>query len=1112
MVHTHLHSMYSLRDSIIRPEELAERIKEIGQTAVAVTDHGMSLGGISIYKILAEHNIKYIHSCEFYICDDLNIKDKNSKYYHLVALCKNDTGRINLNRLISESGKRENFYNKPRIDFDLLCRYKDGLIITSACMAGEIGRTILNNYEESKITAEKYRKIFGEDYFLEIQSHRDEEQIKINKAVVKLAEELNIPVVVTCDAHYVLESDKKYQNKYAFGGNYKEDGEAYVDCFIQSEAEVRERLDYLPEKTVNAAIHNTDVISDRCNVEMPLSAPIMPEVSVPTGYENNVQWLEKLCKDGFRKKLHFDLDTYENTGECPLSDKEKTVYAERYKYELDSLVRMEFVDYILLVYSYAHKGKRRGIARGSGGGSLINYLTDITRIDPVVHGLYFERFIDVSALDLLEKGQITKKELKIPDIDLDFSYDSCAEVLHFLYEEYGENKVASIGKFGTNKTKGTIRDICKVFDISLEIADNIAKSFENYELDEILQMIKGEIPVESKAAEAIEIVKAYPELFEYVEKLNGLPKSFGLHACGKIISTRDLDEFLPSCYDTNGVRYLQGDMHDVEDVGLVKIDLLGLRTLDQIYDTLELCGENEDFIDPAQDYRDDKVLDIFRNGDTVGVFQFSSEGMKQVVKKMDVRGIDDLSVANALYRPGSLDYIDNFCRRRKGEEKFEYLHPDLEPILNITYGIFVFQEQIIELGRLAKIHNPDLLRKATAKKNPKLLAKVKPELEEKLKERGWTDEQFTELWAQIVEFGKYSFNKAHSSAYAIIAYMTAKLKAYYPAEFYAGLCNSYIGESDFVKNNADEIMTDMMSHGIKIAPFNFRNDHRKCSVSDGKVVYAVPLIRDCSEMSAEVLYQCSDKKYDLFTELLYDLNRKGVTSTQTDIFIKLGFFSEFGEIETLLRTKEIFLYFKYGEAKEIDKNKIPYPEIETALRKYCKETNSRYSVTNEKIENSQKLIRLLKKKQQNGIAGLETELVEQQDIAGAERRKIINKIISEIIEEMQANGSIKPISFKDRIEHQLKYLGSVYLITGKEIDRRKIFIKKMTPLKSRETGKIWGYALDTMSIGSGKNSRLTIYKNVFDTDPFGENDVIYASSVTKNPSGYWYLNDYKKIS
>lgn len=398
--------MYSLRDSIIRPDELANRLQELGQGAVAITDHGGSLGGISLYKKLKKAGIKYIHGCELYVCDDVSVKDKNNRYYHLVALCKDDIGRLNLNKLISMSEHPDRKYYKPRVDFNMLDKYGDGLILLSACLAGEVSQALLcDDYAHAKEVALRYKNRFGVDYYLEIQSHRDPEQQKVNCECAKLANETGISLVVTTDAHYLLELDKDYQNKYAFNGSYKEDGEAYVDCFIQTEDEVRARLQYLDSAVVDEAIANTHKIADRCNVEMPLSAPIMPHVDVPSGYKSSREWLESLCEDGFKNKLRID----------ELEPEKQVEYRARCKYELDSLERMGFLDYILLVYSYANVARRRGIARGSGGGSLVCFLTNITNIDPVEHGLYFERFIDVGAIARLEAGEITAKELKIPD-------------------------------------------------------------------------------------------------------------------------------------------------------------------------------------------------------------------------------------------------------------------------------------------------------------------------------------------------------------------------------------------------------------------------------------------------------------------------------------------------------------------------------------------------------------------------------------------------------------------------------------------------------------------------------------------------------------------------
>lgn len=1068
--------MYSLRDSIIKPEDLIRRLKEIGQDTVAITDHGSSLGGVSLYKALKAEGIRYLHGVEFYITEDATVKDKASRYHHLVALCKNETGRLNLNRLISLSEHSAHKYYKPRIDFSMLSEYGDGLIILSACLAGEICRQLAaGDYAGAKETALRYQRRFGADYYLEIQSHRDGEQIKINPQILRLSRETGIPLVVTCDAHYAWEKDRTYQSKYAFNGAYKEDGESYLDCFLQSEEEVRARLPGLPQEAIDEAIANTHAIAERCRVEMPLSPPIMPYIHTPPQYKDNYTWLEDLCRKGFRQKLNIDLDraSLQNPQGLQHTQEEINNYIARYEYERDSLTRMGFTDYILLVFSYANVAKRRGIARGSGGGSLICYLTNITNIDPVEHGLYFERFIDTGALDLLESGEITPSELKIPDIDLDFSADSCKEVLHFLFETYGEEYVASIGKFGTNQTKGTIRDLCKVLDIDLITADTIAKAFEVFEIDEIDRMMAGELERPGSAQDAIRVVKDYPELFDYVRKLNGLPKSFGLHACGKVISTQALDDFLPSCYDADGVRYLQGDMHDVEDVGLVKIDVLGLRTLDQQYDALELAGLSEAFISPKQDFADPKVLELFRTGDTLGVFQMSSYGMRQTLRKMEVSGIEDLSIANALYRPGAMSYIDEFCRRRIGKVTFEYLHPDLEPILRNTYGIIVFQEQLIEIGRLAGIRNPDLLRKATGKKNPKLLAQVKPELEEKLKARGWTDAQFGTLWADMLEFANYSFNKAHASAYGIIAYNTAKLKAYYPAEFYAGLCNSYIGKSAFVKEEAAEIMSDMLRHRVSLLLFDYREDHRRCSTSRGKLRYAIPLIRDCNVQDGEILYRHRGGAHSHLWRLLRDLNADGLGQAKLEILIHLGFFHRFCNSKQALRILDVLRLFRFGERRQMRKEQV-HGGFLAKLLEACS----------------------------TGVNAKGQPLKTYKDIQVP--------ALLDAAEDTITRSDIPDFDYKNRAATQQQYLGFVSLVTGREEDRPKLFVKSVTPLHRKRDGRQFDYSVIAQSIGSGRETRYTVFNKVFHAEPIHSEDVILCTHYERDGK-YFTLTGYEHL-
>jgi DNA polymerase-3 subunit alpha len=525
MIHMHTHSKYSLRDSIINYEDLITRLKEIGQNTIAITDHGNIHASVSIYKKLTKAGIKYIHGCEMYICDDTKIKDKDNKYYHLVVLCKNETARINLNKLISISNREENFYNKPRIDFNILKQYKEGLIILSACLAGEISTYINNNYNEAYNRALRYKTEFGEDYYLEIQARNDASQIETNKKIISLARELSIPLVVTTDAHFVKLEDKRYHNVYAFNSSYKEEGEGYIDCYIQSEDEIRNNLKYLDDKIINETINNTHIIADKCNVELPLSAPIIPHIDIPSIYSNEKEWLVAICKEGFEKR-----------GINDLSSEIRQTYIDRYNYELNAVEEMGFLGYYLLVYTYANKVKRRGIARGSGGGSLLCYLMNITDIDPIEHKLYFERFIDVGALDLLKEGKITRKELKIPDVDLDFGTHDREIIIQSLVDTYKQEYVACIGRFNYNKSRGTLTDIGRALNIPFEEVKNITKSLGEYELDDIYDLIEQHQGKSNK--EKPDIVKKfekhidnYPELFEISRKLIGLPSSFGLHPC-----------------------------------------------------------------------------------------------------------------------------------------------------------------------------------------------------------------------------------------------------------------------------------------------------------------------------------------------------------------------------------------------------------------------------------------------------------------------------------------------------------------------------------------------------------------------------------------------------
>ena len=1068
MIHTHVHTKYSLRDSIIDYDDLINRLKSINQNAIAITDHGNIHASVSIYKRLKKENIKYIHGCEMYICDDTNIKDQNNKYYHLVLLCKNETGRINLNKLISISNLSENFYSKPRIDFEKLKQHKDGLLVLSACLAGEISKFLLiDDYEKAKEIALKYKNEFGNDYYLEIQARNDNKQIEINKKIIALAKELDISIVVTTDAHFVTKEDKKYHDVYSFNSSYKEEGEGYIDCYIQSEEEIRNNLAYLDAEIISQAINNTHEIANKCNVELPLSAPIIPHIDIPSQYSNEKEWVIDICQKGFEER-----------GINKLPEKERKVYYDRYQYELNAVEEMGFLGYYLLVYTYANKVKRRGIARGSGGGSLLCYLMNITDIDPIEHKLYFERFIDVGALDALREGKITRKELKVPDVDLDFGTHDREKIIQFLINKYGQQHVACIGRFNYNKSRGTLTDIGRALGIEFNEVKEITKSLEDYELNDVLDLIEinKNNPNKPDIVKKFEkYIEKYPELFAISKKLIGLPSSFGLHPCGRVIVMQDLDYYTASCYHENGERYLQGDMHDIEDLGIVKIDALGLRTVDVIYDTLELISKDYEYINPKKlDFSDEKVLDIFKNGDTVGIFQFESYGMQATLRDMQPTGIEDLSVANALYRPGAMAYIKNYCNRKHGEEEITYLHKDLIPILSNTYGIMVFQEQLIEIGRLANLRNPDKLRKATGKKDEKLLIEVHEELKQNLLNKGWTEEQFNQLWSDMLQFAKYAFNKSHSSAYAIIAFITAKLKAYHPLEFYVSLMNSYIEDSSqYIKNNATIIYEDIINHGYVMNKFDFRQNHKKCNIYNGKINYAIPLIKHCNRQIAEELYEIRNNQYNNFIELLYDINQKtSINSAQLDILVRLGFFNEFGNSRLLNGLVEYFNFFKQGSAKQISVDKIKDNQILDNIIK----RHSRLSPS------------------------------------GKTYMDLNVKAILNDIEEWMKCNNVRDYPIKEKINTQKEYLGFVNLTTGKEEDKRKLLVLDVKPLISQKYNKIWAYAIDEISIGSGKKNRLTIWSNKYEKKPLQANDILYAYKVEKNDKGYWYLQDYDIIN
>lgn len=943
MIHLHSHTKYSLLDSTNEIDNYLDRVKELGQTAAAITDHGNMYGVVEFYKAAIEKGIKPIIGCEVYVTEDINNMKRENSGRHLILLAKNETGRLNLQHLVSESSKYV-FNKRPHINFDLLKNYHEGLICLSACMAGELSRAILNDqYDKAVTVINNYKELFNDDYYIEYQAHEDPKQQELNLKLVQLADKMGVKYVVTCDVHYLSPEEQKYHNIFVQIGSNREAGEIYNDCYVQSESEVLNKCISTYDYNV-VAINNTHEIADKCNVDYPLSAPIIPHINIPKQFKNEVDYLKHLCNQGLKNKGFFDWDLNQwkkymteilDTGEViefvhvESVEQMRSLYKDRAKYELDAVTKMGFEGYYLLVHSYISSAKRRGIARGSAGGSLLAYLCGIVDIDPIKYGLYFERFIDVGALDLLATNQISRHELKIPDVDADFSTKDRDKVMQYIINTYGEENVVALGTFGYLRAKSAIKDIGKVLGLSFDLTNEMTKKLsDDTTIDDALTL--GLLD---------EYKDEYPELFDYASHLANLPKSRGTHACGKIICMRNADYYNALEYDPNkNVWVLEGDMHTADDLGLVKIDLLGLRTLDVLYDVMDMVGLDYDFIAPHKiDLEDKLVWEQWEQGNSLLTFQFESPNMRKMLKDMQCNSINDLSAANALYRPGSKEYIPNYIARKKGLEEITYINDDLKPILANTYGIIVYQEQLIEIGRLAGLKNPDELRKATAKKKPKLMAKIEPQLKDGLINLGWTQEQVDTLWNDILKFALYSFNKSHSSAYGLTAYITMYFKVHYPVEYITASINSYDGKTEDII----EVIKEAQRMNVKCVYDKWCYIESETTCRDGIVYLGINTIKGLGKSISDDFKLLRDNTYLNFMSLLADINDKtSCNSRQLDILIKLNFFEEFGEVNTLLKQVEMFNAI-YGK-KQFNKEKLADFMQNYIMAKHCKETPKQY--------------------------------------------------------------------------------------------------------------------------------------------------------------------------
>ncbi len=828
--HLHVHTEYSLLDGSNKIEEYVSRVKELGMDSAAITDHGAMYGCIDFYKAAKAAGIRPILGCEVYVAPgsrfDRDVGDQEDKYYHLVLLAENNTGYANLMKVVSR-GFVEGFYYKPRVDMELLEEYHEGLIALSACLAGEVPRYLVRGmYEDAKAAALRHEKIFGKgNYFLELQDHGISEQQLVNQQLMRLHQETGIDLVATNDVHYTYAEDatahdillciqtaKKLEDEDRMryeGGQY----------YVKSPEEMARLFPYALE-----ALENTHKIAMRCNVEIEFGVTKLPKFDVPEGY-TSWGYLNKLCKEGLERSYQ------------PVTPELK----ERLRYELDTISNMGYVDYFLIVWDFIRYARDHDImvgpGRGSAAGSLVSYTLGITQLDPIKYSLLFERFLN-------------PERVSMPDIDIDFCFERRQEVIDYVVEKYGKDRVVQIVTFGTMAARNVLRDVGRVLGMPYSQVDAVAKMIpveQNKPLN-IEQALK-------RNPEFSRIYEDDPEirnLVDMAKRLEGLPRHTSMHAAGVVISQKEVDEYVPLSKASDGSITTQFTMTTLEELGLLKMDFLGLRTLTVIQDTVRLVEKNTGvFLDMDRiDYNDAQVLASIGTGKTEGVFQLESAGMKNFMKELKPQSLEDIIAGVALYRPGPMDFIPQYIRGKNNAAMVTYDCPQLRPILESTYGCIVYQEQVMQIVRDLggyTMGRSDLLRRAMSKKKISVMEKERQNFvygneDEGIPgciKKGIDEKTAHRIYDEMIDFAKYAFNKSHAAAYAVVAYQTAYLKYYYPVQYMAALMTSVI---DFPTKVSGYIL-HCRQIGIDILPPDINRGDSRFSVDGNGIRYGLSAIK-----------------------------------------------------------------------------------------------------------------------------------------------------------------------------------------------------------------------------------------------------------------------------
>ncbi|MBR6218592.1 MAG: DNA polymerase III subunit alpha [Eubacterium sp.] len=877
--HLHVHTGYSLLDGSARIPELVKRAKELGMDSLAITDHGVMYGAIDFYKECRKQGIKPIIGCEVYVAPnsrfDREPGSEDERYYHLILLAETNEGYSNLSKIVTR-GFTEGYYYKPRVDKEVLREFHEGIICTSACLQGEVAFYLRKGfYDKAKEAALSYVDIFGRDnFFLELQDHDIAEDQTVNAGLLRLSKDIDIPLICTNDSHYIYKDDWKPHDILLCIQTGKkvadEDRMRYAEgqYYLKSPEEMYEKFHYAKE-----ALENTHKIAERCNVEIVFGEQKIPRYDVPEGY-TAFSYLEKLCMDGIKERY------------SPVTDE---LY-ERLKYELNVINNMGYVDYFLIVWDFINYAKEHGIAvgpgRGSAAGSIVSYCLKITNIDPIRYSLIFERFLN-------------PERVTMPDIDIDFCYERRQEVIDYVSRKYGPEKVVQIVTFGTLAARNCVRDVGRVLDLPYNLCDSVAKSIP-MEIGMTIEKALVASPDFKKFYETNEDVQF---MVDMAKRLEGLPRHASMHAAGVVIGREPIEEFVPLCKNGDAVT-TQYNMTTIEELGLLKMDFLGLRTLTVIRDALRSIerrtGKKINIDNIPQD--DAKVYDMISAGRCEGVFQLESSGMRNFMKELKPRNMEDIIAGISLYRPGPMDFIPQYISGKQHPEAVTYDHPALEKILSPTYGCIVYQEQVMQIVmELAgySLGRSDLVRRAMSKKKADVMMKEREYFIHGNAEmgvpgcvaKGISEETANKIFDEMTDFAKYAFNKSHAAAYAVVAYQTAYLKCYYPYDFMAALMTS-------VKDNSKKLATYIdacRKAGIKLLPPDVNEGEGDFSVSGEAVRYGLSAIKSIgTAVVSSILSERNEngpfRDLQDFIERMTgkDINRKAIEN-----FIMAGAFDGF---------------------------------------------------------------------------------------------------------------------------------------------------------------------------------------------------------------------------